>query len=129
MGATGTRTSDGSFATWGDGRSHSRNPVAISRNPLTCREMLSSQVPCFDKLRWCIRILRLRFNTREAQKQKLFKIFFCGFDQVFAARVLYNSAPFLYLVCVSALSIRLQFGGKAMFGVLGCFSKCNMLQS
>ena len=34
---------------------------------------------------------------------------------------------FLYLVCV-ALSIRLQFGGKAMFGVPGCFSKCNMLQ-
>ena len=42
MGATGAGTPDGSFATWGDGRSHSRNSVAISGGPLTCREMLTS---------------------------------------------------------------------------------------
>ena len=34
MGVTGTGTPDGSFATWGDGRSHSRNSVAISGSPV-----------------------------------------------------------------------------------------------
>ena len=78
MGATGTGTPDASFATWGDGRSHSRCSVAISGNPLICREMLTSGslVPCFDKLSVS---LRLKFNKRETQKQTLFKMFFCGF--------------------------------------------------
>ena len=144
MGETGTGTPDGSFATWGDGRSHSRCSVAISGNPLTWREMLSSQVPCFDKHRWCIRILKIKVqqerNTKAETPQDGFAppslvvlsvknaLKGMGTHQVFAARVLYNSAAFLYLVCVSALSICVQFGGKAMFGVPGCFSKCNMLQ-
>ena len=43
MGATGTGTPEGSFATWGDGRSHSRNSVAISGSPLICSEMLNKR--------------------------------------------------------------------------------------
>ena len=90
--------------------------------------------------------LRFKFNKRETQKQKLFKMFFCGFGPpslVFLTVKIHLSwehTKFLYpacctiqllfctFFCVSALSIRLQFGGKAMFGVPGCFSKCNMLQ-
>ena len=140
MGETGTGTPDGSFATWGVDRSHSRCSVAISGNPLTSREMLSSQVPCFDKLRWCIRILKVKIQQEtETKTETLFKMFFCGFgppslvEQLkgstpsFVPCVLYNSAAFLYLVCVSALSICLQIG-KTMFGapvVSSSASACN----
>ena len=80
MGATGTGTSDGSFATWGDGRSHSRCSVAISGSPLTSREMLSSQVPCFDKLRWCIGILKIKVqHERSTKAETLQDVCFCGF--------------------------------------------------
>ena len=104
-------------------------------------------MPYFDKLRWCIHILKIEVQQERNTKAETLQDVFFGFGppsllvltvkntlkgmgthQVFAARVLHNSAAFLYLVCVSALSIRLQFGGKAMFGVPGCFSKCNMLQ-
>ena len=39
-------------------------------NPLTCREMLSSQVPCFDKLRWCIRILMIQVQQERNTKRE-----------------------------------------------------------
>ena len=47
-------------------------------NPLICREMLTSGslVPCFDKLRWCIRILKIEVqqerNTKIEAQQDVF---------------------------------------------------------